>query len=148
MYRLFDGIVLLALYLLLASELVLARTLTEDVLQSLPSRHPGSQSYPFNFQQKKLRINNRDVDVFLPTGLNANSIKTAIVFGHGQAIGLDGYKYTFIHLARKGIPVIFPQYDKNFFDTDWLRLGKDYNELTYLTLAQLRPEFDIKNLIT
>lgn len=133
--------------LVFSSSLVSAKTVSEDILSALPIDHPGSQIYPFQFQHKKFRISGRDVDVFLPSGANLNLIKTAVVFGHGQAIGLAGYEQTLIHLARKGIPVIFPQYDKNFMDRDWFGMARAFNEISLLVLARIRPEFEIENLV-
>jgi hypothetical protein len=89
--------------------------------------HPGSKFYPFDFEMKKLNCTGRDVVVYIPRG--AESIP-AVVYGHGQALGLPNYEETLKHLAGKGVAGIYITYDKGFFDQDWERMGRDYVLLT------------------
>lgn len=93
--------------------------------------HPGSDVYEFTVKHDSLRLLGRAVDVYLPVNAAGDTPNVpVVVYGHGQAIGLDGYEATFTHLARKGVAVIYPTYDKGFFDQEWRRMAKDYNDLT------------------
>jgi hypothetical protein len=94
--------------------------------------HPSSQNYRYSFSKETYQVERRDIVVFKPIAIDDSNQKNfpVLVYGHGQALGLDAYEKTFIHLAQKGIGVIFPQYDKGFFDQDWKRMGRDYVNLT------------------
>ncbi len=108
--------------------------------------HPGSKIYFYGVRAEHFKCNNRDVDVFLPlkkapTAESENF--PVIVYGHGQALGMDHYRLTLEHLAQKGIVAIFPNYDKGFFDRDWRRMGRDYVTLTECALKKINEDFDV-----
>ncbi len=105
--------------------------------------NPGSMVYKYDFTAKTLQCYGRQVSVFLPkaklvkkdqagTGKNF----PVVVYGHGQALGLDKYRATLVHLAKKGVAAIFPTYDNGFFDQNWERMGRDYVRLTDCALKQ------------
>ena len=100
-----------------------------SLAQTLPAPtdplHPGSKVYDYGFTQTKTSCLNRNVDVFQPTSSGPEKFPV-VVFGHGQALNLENYKMTFEHLAKKGVIVVFPQFDTGFFDQDWTRMGSDY----------------------
>lgn len=98
--------------------------------------HPGSKIYPYSATQKKFQCAGRDIVTYLPTGTGVPTKVPAVVYGHGQALGLDSYETTLEHLAKKGVAVIFPNYDTGFFDQDWTRMGRDYVTLTDCAIAQ------------
>ena len=100
------------------------------------ANHPGSKAYAYKIQTKKLQCSNREVWVFLPLAENSNQSFPAVVYGHGQALGLKHYKATFEHLAQKGVAAIFPTYDTGFFDQDWKRMAMDYISLTNCAISQ------------
>lgn len=105
--------------------------------------HPGSKIYPFEVVIKKLSCHGRDVAVYLP---EEGSSIPAVVFGHGQALGLPNYEETLRHLAGKGVAGIYVTYDKGFFDQDWERMGRDYVLLTDCALNEF-PEINREKII-
>lgn len=100
------------------------------------SQHPGSQIYQFGSKFLNQTCNQRAVSVFLPEGATAAMSVPVVVYGHGQALGLENYRATFEHLAKKGVAVIFPTYDTGFFDQNWSRMGSDFRSLTDCILKQ------------
>lgn len=126
--------------------MALSSPLAEAALPSQPTEpsHPGSAAYSYEVEVQSLQIQGRQVDVFLPKGAKAAPV---VVYGHGQAIGLDGYDATFTHLARKGVAVIFPQFDNGFFDQDWRRMARDFNQLTAATLEKYPEQMDSRQVV-
>jgi pimeloyl-ACP methyl ester carboxylesterase len=119
--------------------------------QSLPSRpteaaHPGSSDYTYSFNKESIQIDGRMVDVFLPVGASGE-LFSVVVFGHGQAIGLESYLLTFEHLARKGVAVIYPTYDNGFFDRDWRRMAKDFNSLATQAMARYSSRLNPQQIV-
>jgi hypothetical protein len=98
--------------------------------------HPGNKNYSYSIEKKALTCSGRKVDVLLPVSTNSVEQFPAVVFGHGQAMGLEHYMETMEHLAKKGVAAIFPTYDTGFFDQDWPRMGRDYVTLTDCALKQ------------
>lgn len=119
--------------------------LTSPVLaQDLPgppasADHPGSKIYSYAVERKDVRCDGRDVVVFYPRDIAAQPLPL-VVYGHGQALGVEHYEQTLRHLAGKGAIAVHPQYDKGFFDQDWQRMGHDFGRLTLCALSQLRLE--------
>ena len=127
-------------------------TSTNATGAELPSRpteasHPASDSYQYTLFSETLTLSGRKIDFFAPSELMGKQSVPVIVFGHGQAIDASGYRETFIHLAKKGLAVIHPQYDTGFFDQNWRRMAQDFNSLTTATLNKykdtLSPEMVI-----
>jgi predicted esterase len=85
------------------------------------------------FTTDSFRVDGRPVDVFLPQGPGPFPV---VVFGHGQALGLEPYRLTFEHLAKKGVAVLFPQYDTGFFDQNWSRMAGDFAAMTEAALQR------------
>ncbi len=106
--------------------------------------HPGSKTYSFTPNEKTFTCSGRAVTVVSPA--NRNTLAPVVVFGHGQALSLNHYRKTFEHLAGKGVAVIFPAYDKGFFDQDWQRMGRDFIQLTDCVLKQ-SPQLDASRII-
>ncbi len=98
--------------------------------------HPGSKVYTHAFSQTKTVCLNRNVDIFQPQSSTSEKFPV-VVFGHGQALDVGHYKMTFEHLAKKGVIVIFPQYDTGFFDQDWNRMASDYAQQTDCALKSI-----------
>lgn len=119
-----------------------------DSFAAIPQRpmgmaQPGSADYPFTLGQATYKVNDRDVQVYYPLELKKSEQKTPIlVFGHGQAIGSNGYEMTFKHLAQKGVIVIHPGYDRGFFDLDWKRMSSDFIALAFGAIEKLGPFAD------
>jgi len=112
------------------------------------SSHPSSDSYTCSFKRVDLNIDKRLVAVYLPTSLNGSRVKFPVIsFGHGQAISIEGYERSFEHFAKKCVGVIFPQYDKNFFDRNWRRMAADFNSLTMAAVQQNLGVFDQSKII-
>lgn len=110
--------------------------------------HPGNSTYEYQVKKELIKINGQTTEVFLPLEI-ANQSKKAplIVFGHGQAIGSDGYAMTFDHLVKKGYAVVHPGYDKGFFDQDWRRMASDYNQATMTAIQQFSNYIDSENIV-
>lgn len=106
--------------------------------------HPGSLTGTFGVRKESFKVGDRSVDVFLPQ--SGPRPYPVVVFGHGQALDLKNYVLSFEHFARKGIAVIYPQYDTGFWDQSWRRMADDYNLLVQSTL-QKYPEMDRNRLI-
>jgi apolipoprotein D and lipocalin family protein len=98
--------------------------------------HPGSKVYNYGAQKGSLSCAGRKVDVYLPVSSNAQERFPAVVYGHGQALSLEHYAGTFEHLAKKGVAVVFPMYDNGFFDQEWIRMGRDFVNVTDCALKQ------------
>ncbi len=118
--------------------------------QELPSQpieqeHPGSNHYEYDVEIQSLKVDGRQVDVFLPKGNQLGSFPV-IVFGHGQAIKVSAYADSFKHFAKKGVAVIHPNYDSGFFDQNWERMASDYNELTHKTIQKFEQRLDRSNI--
>lgn len=115
--------------------------------QPTDAAHPASATYKFEVSKSSFQSNGRTVDVFLPVNKNNPAEKfPVIVYGHGQAIDLAGYELSFLHLAKKGIAVVFPQYDTGFWDQSWRRMADDFNQLTQSALTKY-PALDSTRLI-
>jgi predicted esterase len=110
-------------------------------LPAVPSdpRDPGSQSYPYQMKVETFSLNNQAAELFLPQMTSPEPL-TLIVYGHGQAINSSGYRETFNHLARKGVAVLHPNYDRGFFDQEWRRMAQDYVKLTEEAIRRF-PQF-------
>ncbi len=109
--------------------------------------HPGSKLYSYGFERRNLTCGGRAVNVFLPTPREANENFPAVVYGHGQALGLEHYSATFEHLAKKGVAVVFPMYDKGFFDQDWTRMGNDFINLTDCAIQSVDSQIDKNHIV-
>jgi len=109
--------------------------------------HPGSKIYARGFEKQDFTCAGRDITVYLPTPVIANEKVPAVVYGHGQALGLDAYQATFEHLAKKGVATIFPMYDNGFFDQDWPRMGRDYATLTACAVNKFADRIAANELI-
>jgi len=116
-------------------------SVAQPVLAPLDPAHPGSKVYSHVFVQTKVVCLNRNVDIFQPQSSTSEKFPV-IVFGHGQALDVGHYKLTFEHLAKKGVIVIFPQYDTGFFDQEWNRMASDYAQQTDCALKSI-PSADI-----
>ncbi len=69
-----------------------------------------------------------------------------IVFAHGQALKVKHYELLFKAMASKGFAVLYPQYDKGFFDRDWRRMGADYDAIVEQTLKDY-PQLDNQRVL-
>lgn len=107
--------------------------------------HPGSKIYSYKIKENSFKCSGRLVHTFLPENVQSSKIP-AVVYGHGQALGIDHYRQTLEHLAGKGIAAIFPIYDKGFFDTDWFRMGSDYVNMTACAISKI-PTIDSTKVI-
>jgi apolipoprotein D and lipocalin family protein len=109
--------------------------------------HPGNKDYTYGVEKRSLTCSGRKVDVLLPVSTNSVERFPAVVYGHGQAMGLEHYEGTMEHLAKKGVAAIFPTYDTGFFDQDWPRMGRDYATLTDCALKQAGARINRDQLI-
>ena len=119
-----------------------------DALPSAPidPQHPGSKIYSYGVTEKDFTCSGREVNVFLPTGGGTRAFPV-VVYGHGQALGVENYRATLEHLAKKGVIAIFPTYDSGFFDQDWTRMGRDYSNLAGCAIGQLGAQVSTGNIV-
>lgn len=118
-------------FLIFIASIIFSKTVLANV-PSIPTapidiEHPGSKNYSYEFEKITIKCDSRTVIGFLP---KTTASVPAVIFGHGQALNESHYLATFEHLAKKGIAVIYPAYDKGFFDQDWLRMGEDFVQQT------------------
>jgi dienelactone hydrolase len=110
--------------------------------------HPSSAEYPYTLKKESIQVKGRKVEIFLPLEAFKLSEKVpVVVFGHGQAIDVEGYELTFEHLARKGVAVIHPKYDTGFFDQNWRRMASDFNELAAMSIEKYSDYIDPRKVI-
>jgi predicted peptidase len=109
--------------------------------------HPGSLVYNYDYQKIIFEDGNREIVFYSPLLNNTNQKVPLIVFGHGQALGYKQYEESFIHFARKGIAVVHPQYDRNFFDRKWRRMAEDYNRLVAITINKYQNLIDTSRVV-
>ncbi len=100
------------------------------------AEHPGSKIYAHEVERRDVRCDGRDVVVTYPRDLVAQALPL-VIYGHGQALGFEHYEQTLVHLARKGAIAVHPQYDKGFFDQDWVRMGRDFVSLASCAVRKL-----------
>ena len=131
-----------------ALTLLLSSTALAQELPGSPSsaQHPGSKIYAYTVERKDVRCEGRDVAVFYPREVATQRLPL-VVYGHGQALGVEHYEQTLRHLAGKGAIALHPQYDKGFFDQDWQRMGQDFGRLADCALGQLRLEANLDEVI-
>ena len=60
--------------------------------------HPGSKIYSYTVERRDVRCDGRDVAVFYPREISAKELPL-LVYGHGQALGVEHYEQTLRHLA-------------------------------------------------
>lgn len=122
--------------------------MTSTFAFDLPARpmdpqHPSSPSRS-SFEEIKINHIRRGSVLLLPTGREEKV--PLLVFAHGQALNLKHYRILLEHFARKGAAVLYPKYDRGFFDTDWDRMGEDYARLTNFVLNDF-PEIDKSRVV-
>jgi len=135
---------LISALLLLVPSFVFSQNLPR---QPLEAGHPSSAVYDFQLKKESYEQDGRKVDVYLPLSKTRETGSfPVVVFGHGQAIDVSGYDLTFQHLAKKGVAVVHPMYDKGFFDQNWRRMADDFNALTLSALKKY-PQMNPRQLI-
>lgn len=116
--------------------------------QPVSSEDPGSASYRSELFHETFKFNGRTVELFAPQGFQNSPQKlSVIIYGHGQSIPVASYQDTFTHLARKGVAVIFPQFDTGFFDQNWRRMAADYVNLTNEVFKKYPQSFDVNRVV-
>ncbi len=110
------------------------------------SDHPGSKTYTHQFTVQAMKCLGRDVTVYAPKLQDAKKKVPVVVFGHGQALKLEHYTGTFEHIAKKGIAVVFPMYDKGFFDQDWTRMAGDYIAMSMCAIKS-QPQLSVDQVV-
>jgi dienelactone hydrolase len=110
--------------------------------------HPSNSIYNFTINEKKWSKDNREIAAFIPSSPSGSpELLPVIVFGHGRGVGVEAYRLTFEHLAKKGIIVIHPEYAKDFFDKDFDRMAVDFNKLVEFALFQLEGKIDKEAIV-
>jgi hypothetical protein len=72
---------------------------------------------------------------------NINEDIPLVVFSHGQALKLDNYELLFERFTGLGFAVLYPKYDRGFFDTNWERMGEDYDNIV-LHILEKYPQIN------
>ncbi len=117
-------------------------------VQPADANYPGSSTYKNQSYHETLNIKGRTVELFAPEGFKTSTDQlTIVIYGHGQTIPVASYQQTFEHMARKGIAVIFPQFDTGFFDQDWRRMATDYVDLSNEVIKKYPNVFDKNRVI-
>lgn len=113
----------------------------------LPSAsHPGSDNYKFKEVEKKiLSLDGRRIEVYYPK-TNSHYKAPCFVYGHGYLASSYMYADTFIHLAKKGIAVVYPQYEEDALDSYFRRMADDFNRLAAAGINFLGDRIDRDNI--
>ena len=90
-------------------------------------QHPGHPTRSQSFKKISIDHIRRGSVLFMPENINEDI--PLVVFSHGQALKLDNYELLFEKFVGLGFAVFYPKYDKGFFDTNWERMGEDYDNL-------------------
>lgn len=110
----------------------------------IDSDHPGYPRRGSSFEKIEINKLRKGSFLFLPT--KGDGPFPMVVFAHGQALGLKNYEILFERFANMGIAVLYPKYDKGFFDTDWQRMGQDYDDIVLEVLSNY-PKLDEGNVV-
>lgn len=103
-------------------------TQTTAPVQSSDPAHPGSKVYSVSsFKTQDLKsADGKSIRVWTPTG--ATGKLPLICFGPGKALGgVTNYQGLFEHLVKKGFVVAHIQFEGSFFDTDFVKFGRWFN---------------------
>lgn len=105
--------------------------------QSTDPNHPGSSVYPFSsFKVTTFKTKDgKDVRVWTPTGLTQK--RPLVVWGGGKSLGnVANYQAMFEHLVKKGLVVAQVQFEGGFFDTDFVKFARWFNQATIEVLGR------------
>jgi hypothetical protein len=105
--------------------------------QSVDANDPGSSVYPVS-SFKVTNFTTRDrkqVRIWTPLGVTGK--RPLVVWGGGKSLGnVTNYQAMLEHLVKKGMVVAHVQFEGNFFDTDFVKFGRWYNQAVVETLAK------------
>lgn len=105
----------------------LAVTVTPPT-QSTVAGNPGSSVYPFNSftVTDTTSADGKKIRIWVPTGLSGK--RPLVAFGPGKSLGNPAnYQALHEHLAKKGLIVAHIQFEGGFFDTDFVKFGRWFN---------------------
>lgn len=106
------------------------------------TNHPGSKIYPYSYLQKNLVCSGRTVINFVPVSNNPNETFPVLIFAQDHHLSLSHYRASLEHAAKKGVIVVFANYDEGYFDSDWQRMGRDLIGLADCAIRSLAPRPD------
>ncbi|MEM7646412.1 MAG: hypothetical protein AAF203_05845 [Pseudomonadota bacterium] len=116
-----------------------------QVPQPLEDDHPGSATYQFESQRKRIMVDGRRVELFYP--IAPKSYRAPVyIYGHGYGAPTRVYQDTFEHLAQKGVAIVYPQYEIDDNDFIYRRMAADFNKLAEAGLRELGSLADRKNI--
>ncbi len=113
----------------LLSFLFIAQSAWATLPSPADTAHPGNETSVLNFERSEIQELGRTSVLYLPKRAEGERAPL-VVFGHGQALNEQHYDKTLEHLAKKGVAVLFVQFDNGFFDQDWRRMASDWNQIT------------------
>lgn len=114
--------------------------------QSSDPAHPGSSVYPYaTFRTQDLKsADGKSIRVWIPQG--ATGPLPLICFGPGKSLGgLTNYQKLHEHLVKKGFVVAHIRFEGSFFDTDFVKFGRWFNNAVKKVLDTV-PQADAMNI--
>lgn len=105
--------------------------------QSTDPLHPGSSVYPYaSFTTTDFKTTDgKAVRIWAPVG--AIGKLPLVAWGAGKSLGSPvNYQAMFEHMAKKGMVVANIQFEGSFFDTDFVKFAKHFNNGVKQTLAK------------
>lgn len=112
-------------------------SLATAVAQSTDAKHPGSNVYrytSFTITDYKT-TDGKAVRIWTPNG--ATGKLPMVAFGAGKSLGNPvNYQAMFEHMAKKGMVVANIQFEGSFFDTDFVKFARYFNNAVKQTLAK------------
>lgn len=115
--------------------------------QSNDPAHPGSSVYRYAaFRTQDLKsADGKSIRVWIPQG--ATGMLPLVCFGPGKSLGAHtNYQLMHEHLVKKGFVVAHIRYEGSFFDTDFVKFGRWFNNAVKKVLDSV-PQADARNII-
>lgn len=112
-------------------------TLVAAPAQSTDPLNPGSSVYPYaSFTITDFKTTDgKAVRIWTPVG--ATGKLPLVAFGPGKSLGSPvNYQAMFEHMVKKGMVVANIQFAGNFFDTDFVKFARHFNNAVKQTLAK------------
>ena len=105
--------------------------------QSTDPLHPGSNVYRYtSFTTTDFKTTDgKSVRIWAPVG--ATGKLPLLAFGAGKSLGNPvNYQAMFEHMAKKGLVVANIQFEGSFFDTDFVKFARHFNNAVKQTLVK------------
>lgn len=118
-----------------------------DIVPQDPS-HPASPQYNYGSKRIIKKIKDRELTLYLPMAGELPRKKAPIVvFGHAKMTPRFLYEQTFRHLNGKGVAVIYPHYERWWFDAEYSRMARDFMNIAAEVVYEYAEELDKQHIL-